>query len=38
MDGGMVIGSGGFGCVFQPSLQCDDKDNNATSSKKKLQS
>jgi hypothetical protein len=36
MDGGMVIGSGGFGCVFQPSLQCDDKDNNATSSKKKI--
>ena len=32
----MVIGSGGFGCVFQPSLQCDDKDNNATSSKKKI--
>ena len=36
MDGGMVIGSGGFGCVFQPSLQCDDKDKNTTSSKKKI--
>ena len=27
MNGGDVIGSGGFGCVFKPSLQCDDNDN-----------
>jgi hypothetical protein len=22
MDGGKVIGSGGYGCVFRPSLKC----------------
>ena len=34
MNGGDVIGSGGFGCVFQPSLQCADDDSNNKSSKK----
>lgn len=34
MNGGDVIGSGGFGCVFQPSLQCADDHNSNKSSKK----
>ena len=25
MLGGKVIGSGGFGCIFEPSLQCEDE-------------
>lgn len=34
MNGGDVIGSGGFGCVFKPSLRCDDNDNNNKSTNK----
>lgn len=37
MNGGDVIGSGGFGCVFQPSLQCkthNKKDENKYTEKK----
>ena len=34
MNGGVVIGSGGFGCVFKPSLQCADNDNDNKSKSK----
>ena len=35
MNGGVVIGSGGFGCVFQPSLKCADSDSANNKSSKK---
>ena len=35
MNGGVVIGSGGFGCVFQPSLKCADSDSDNNKSSKK---
>ena len=27
MDGGAAIASGGFGCVFRPSIKCKNKKN-----------
>lgn len=36
MNGGYVIGSGGFGCVFQPSLQCKTPDTNDKYTGKKI--
>ena len=35
MDGGKVIDSGGYGCIFQPSLKCDSlvKNNNENNNK-----
>ena len=36
MDGGEVIGSGGYGCVFRPSLKCksNTKSKRETNNKK----
>ena len=36
-EGGNVLASGGFGCVFSPALKCNDKTNENTQpqSKKK---
>ena len=35
MDGGKAIDSGGYGCIFRPSLKCDSsiKNNNENNSK-----
>jgi hypothetical protein len=34
--GGKVLASGGFGCVFEPALQCENKKNRETGKISKL--
>ncbi len=36
MLGGKVIGSGGFGCIFDPSLQCEDEPDNTLPNKNNI--